>query len=95
MKTGFEEDSALKIANDALMDNLNKDIYKHSRKILAELSREGLNEINKELAETTSQISQEIGQTKDIQQTLYEQRREQFIKVIILCRQGRAFHSYC
>ena len=59
LKTGFEEDSALKIANEAIMDNLSKDVYKHSRKILAELSREGLNEINKELAETTSQISQE------------------------------------
>ena len=85
----------MKIANEALMDNLNKDILKDSRKILAELSREGLNEINKELAETTSQISQEIGQSKDIQKSLYEQRRETFIKVIIICRQGRGFHHMC
>ena len=62
--------------------------------MLAELSRESLKEINKELVETTSQISKEIGQSKEYK-TIYEQQRETLIKVIIICRQGRGFHHMC
>ena len=95
LKSGFEEDPAFKIANEAVNEHLNNEIFKDARKILTELDRDTLKELNNEIIETTNQISKEVGRSQEIKQSISEQRKKTQMYIIMRCRQGRGYSQYC
>ena len=53
----FSQFSALKVANEHIEDNLDKELFKDVKKIVASVERSGLNDLTKEVSEATKEIS--------------------------------------
>lgn len=64
VKNKHRDDTALDIANEAVRDNLNNEIFKKVRKTLQQIDTDHINELAKEASESATQIAKEVSNTQ-------------------------------
>lgn len=79
----FNDDLALDIANEAVRDNLDSEIFKDVRKVLQELDRDQINELAKEASESATQIAQEVSNSQQTKSFLDRKIGNHSMKTLI------------
>ena len=89
IKKKFKDDSALDIANEAVRDNLDNEIFNKVRKTLEELDTDQINELAKEASESATQIAQEVTNAPQMKSMMERKIGNHTIKKLIgACRAG-------
>jgi hypothetical protein len=83
LKNQYRDDSALDIANEAVRDNLNNEIFKKVTKTLQQIDTDRINELAREASESAAQIAKEVSNSQQTKSFLDRKIGNHSMKTLI------------